>query len=480
MKKKVLSALLASAMVASMMAGCNSGSTTNTPASSAGQPSSQAVQPSSAAGNDAAEGKVLNIQVWNEEFANRLADHYPGFEKADPKDATKGGKIGDVTVNFIVTANKGNAYQDQLDAVLPGNASLEADKKTDIFLVEADYALKYVDADANVAMPLSELGISDADLSKQYQYTKDIVTDANGALRGASWQACSAGLIYNREMAKEVLGTDEPAKVQEFVKDWKTFNDTAAKLGEKGYLIEASVNDSFRVYSNNVTTPWVKDGKFTIDDNIMKWVDDSKVLYDAGYTTTDPLWDGSTWKGGFQANPKDTKKVFAYFGPAWFFNFSMGASEAGTIANQGGWGLTTGPQGFFWGGTWICAAQGTDNPTLVKDIILTMTTDNAVMKEIAQKDSDCVNNKEVLKELASDASGNLAILGGQNPYEMLAKGAELVDMSKTSPYDQGCNESFQTVFKDYFEGKYTTKDEAVAAFKTAVGEKYPDLKEMLK
>ena len=466
MKKKVLSALLASAMVASMMAGCNNGGTTPAPSSSAGQPA----QSGAAVNNDAAEGKVLNIQVWNEEFASRLTNHYPGYEPNDANNPTAGGKIGDVTVNFIVTANQNNAYQNQLDAVLPGNASLDADKKTDIFLVEADYALKYVDASANVAMPLSELGISDADLSKQYQYTKDIVTDANGAIRGASWQACSAGLIYNRAAAKEVLGTDDPAKVQEFVKDWDTFNATAAKLGEKGYLVEASVNDSFRVYSNNVTSPWVKDGKLTIDNNIMKWVDDSKVLYDAKYTTTDPLWDGDTWKGGFYP----AGKVFAYFGPAWFFNFSMGADQAGSIANQGGWGLTTGPQGFFWGGTWICAAQGTDNPTLVKDIILTMTTDNAVMKEIAQQDSDCVNNKEVLKELAADASGNLAILGGQNPYEMLAKGAELVDMSKISAYDQGCNESFQTVFKDYFEGKQT-KDEALAAFKKAVKEKYPEL-----
>jgi hypothetical protein len=39
----------------------------------------------------------------------------------------------------------------------------------------------------------------------------------------------------------------------------------------------------------------------------------------------------------------------------------------------GGWGAAQGPQGFFWGGTWICAAQGTDNANLVKDIMLKMT-----------------------------------------------------------------------------------------------------------
>ena len=152
----------------------------------------------------------------------------------------------------------------------------------------------------------------------------------------------------------------------------------------------------------------------------------------------------------------------------------MHADEEGSIANEGGWGLVEGPQGFYWGGTWICAATGTDNPTLVKDIILTMTTDDAVMKDIAVKDSDCVNNKDVLADLASDDSFGSAVLGGQNPYEMLAAGAESVDMSNISIYDQGCNESYQQAMKNFFDGN-ASYDEALAQFKKAIVEKYPEL-----
>ena len=412
----------------------------------------------------AEEGSVLNVEVWNEEFKSRITDHYPGYEEVD---ATTG-KIGDVTVNWIITPSDDNAYQNNLDSVLPGNVDAAADEKVDIFLVEADYALKYVDADANVAMPLEELGITADDLGKQYQYTKDIVTDANGVLRGSSWQACSAGLIYNREIAKEVLGTDDPAEVQEAVKDWATYTETAAKMAEAGYKMAATVNDTYRVYSNNVAGPWVQDGKVVLDDNIKAWVDDSKAAVDAGETTTAELWSDD-WSQGFYDGT-----VFCYFGPAWFFNFCMHADDETSIAAKGGWGYVEGPQGFYWGGTWICAAQGTDNPTLVKDIILTMTTDNDVMKEIAQNDADCVNNKEVLAELAADESGNLALLGGQNPYEFLAAGAENVDMSNTSPYDQGCNEEFQGAMKNYFDGN-ATYEEALAQFNTAIVEKYPEL-----
>ena len=409
------------------------------------------------------EGSVLNIQCWNEEFKSRVTDHYPGYTEVD---ATHG-KIGDVDVVWTITPTKDNAYQNQLDKILPENASAAADDKVDIFLMEADYALKYVNND--VSMPVADLGITDADIADQYQYTKDIVTSSDGKLKGLSWQACSAGLIYNRDAAAEVLGTEDPDAVQEFVKDWATFNTTAAKLKDAGYKVVSTVNDTYRVYSNNVSTPWVVDGKITIDANLSQWVTDSKALVDAGETTTFGLWSDE-WSAGFYPDGK----VFSYFGPAWLINFCMAADKEGSIANSGRWGYTVGPQAFYWGGTWIAAANGTDNPTLVKDLMLTMTTDKAVLKEIVQKDSDCVNCPTLLNELAADSSFASAILGGQNPYAMLAAGAEKVDMSNISAYDQGCNEEFQNAMTNYFDGN-ASLDEATDNFYKAVVEKYPEL-----
>ncbi len=490
MKKKIVSIMLTAAMTATLLAGCGQAAAPAAEAPAAEAPATEEAAPADeapaaeeaapadeapAAEEEAApaddtaaaadEGSVLNIQCWNEEFKSRVTDHYPGYEKVD--DTT--GKIGDVTVKWTITPTEGNAYQNHLDDILPTNAEAAADDKVDIFLVEADYALKYINADPAVAMSMDDLGIADADIADQYQYTKDIVTDANGALRGLSWQACSAGLIYNRDVAKEVLGTEEPDEVQEFVKDWDTFTKTAEDLKKAGYYVESSVNDSYRVYSNNVSKPWVDGTTIQIDPNIEKWVEDSKALVDAKETNTFELW-GDDWNKGFYPEGK----VFAYFGPAWLINFCMAADTEGSIANAGRWGLCVGPQSFYWGGTWICGAVGTDNPSLVKDIMLTMTTDKAVLKEIVEKDSDCVNSPSLLAELASDTSFGSEILGGQNPYQQLADGAEKVDMSNISDYDQGCNESFQTAMKDYFEGK-VDYDKAVENFYTAVGEKYPEL-----
>ena len=263
------------------------------------------------------------------------------------------------------------------------------------------------------------------------------------------------------------------AAVQEAVKDWATFNETAEKMKAANYKMTSTVGDTFRVYSNNVSGKWVQDGKIVVDDNVKKWADDSKALVDAGMTTTNDMWSDD-WSKGFQA-PGD---VFCYFGPAWLINFSMGADPSkeddGSIAHAGGWGLVNGPQGFYWGGTWICAAQGTDNADVVKDIILNMTTNDDIMKDIAVKDSDCVNNKDVLTALATDESFGNAILGGQNPYQMLSDGAEKIGLSNLSEYDQACVEEYQNAMKNFFDGN-ATYEEALDQFFKAVGEKHPEL-----
>ena len=470
MKKKVLSALLATAMITTMLAGCGSEpaaseSQTSSEApvseSSSSEPSSEAADTESAEAAD--EGKILNIYCWNEEFKTRLTDHYPGYTEVDGTTGT----IGDVTVKWNITPSDDNAYQNNLDATLLGQADAAADDKIDIFLIEADYALKYVDTE--YTMPIADLGITDADLANQYQYTKDIVTDSNGVLKGLSWQGCPGVMVYNRDVATEVFGTDDPAVIQEKVADWDTFKATAAELAAAGYHMTSSVNDTYRVYSNNVSTKWVVDGKIVIDDNLMKWVQDSKEMVDAGETTTYELWSDD-WSKGFYPEGK----VFSYFGPAWFVDFSMAADAEGSIANLGKWAATEGPQGFFWGGTWICAATGTDNATLVKDIMLQLTTNEEIMTGIVEADNDFVNNKPAMEAMAADASYQSAVLGGQNPLPMYCAGAEKIDLSNLSAYDQGCNEEFQNAMKNYFEGN-ATLDEALDLFYTAVEEKYPEL-----
>lgn len=458
MKKKFLSLFLMTAMCTSIIIGCG-----KTQDSSEQTDTSTKNDASVTDGTAAEEGKVLNIYCWNEEFKSRVKDHYPGYVEVDATHGT----IGDVSVVWNITPSDDNAYQNNLDYNLGKQANASADDKIDLFLIEADYALKYVDTE--YTMPIEQLGITQADLSNQYKYTQDVVTDSNGVLKGVSWQAAPGVLFYNRDVATQVLGTDDPVSVQEYVSNWDKFVDTAATMKDAGYRMTSSVMDSYRVYSNNVTSKWVVDGKINIDDNIMKWVNDSKEMYDAGETGVHAMWSDD-WSKGFYPEGK----VFCYFGPAWLINFCMAADVEGSIANQGKWAATEGPQGFFWGGTWISAATGTDNASLVKDIMLKLTTDEQIMTDIVKADDDFVNNKPVMDTMAADTSYSSEILGGQNPLGMYAAGVESIDLSNITSYDSGCNSEFQSALTNYFEGN-ATLDEALDLFYTAVLEKYPEL-----
>ena len=140
MNKKMMAITLTTAMIGTMM-----GAT--------------AVMAEDAASSD--EGKVLNIYCWNEEFKSRLTDHYPGYEEVDGTH----GKIGDVDVVWNITPSDDNAYQNNLDETLLKQADAADDDKIDLFLVEADYALKYVNTD--YAMPIKDLGITDDEIKDQ-------------------------------------------------------------------------------------------------------------------------------------------------------------------------------------------------------------------------------------------------------------------------------------------------------------------------
>jgi DNA-binding transcriptional regulator/RsmH inhibitor MraZ len=413
------------------------------------------------------DGKVLTIYCWNDEFQTRFKDY---FEKAGlvPKD---------VTVNWVITPNQDNAYQNKLDEALLNQDKASANDKIDIFLVEADYALKYVNTPATLDV-IKDVGLSSKDVSQMYKYTKDIMTDSKGVLKGVSWQACPGGLIYRRSIAKDVLGTDDPAKVQAALSSWDKFDAAAAKAKAKGYFMVSGYDDTYRVFSDNAKSAWVdKSGKIVIDPSIMRWIDMTKTYTDKGYNNKASLWSAESWKGA----AKDGK-VFSYFGPGWFIDFclapatkedSKGPNAPGN-GSYGDWAFCKGPQGFSWGGTWLCAAAGTDNIELVRNVMKKLTCDTETLTSIAKEKGDFTNNAAAMAAVAKSDYKN-AFLGGQNHVAFFLDSAKSISRNNISSYDQGCTEEIQKAAKDYFDGK-VTKDKAIENFYTAILEKYPNLK----
>ena len=467
--KKIASLFLAATMVLSLAA-CGSSEK-----ESGGDESAQEESGSEAA----EEGKVLNIWCWNDEFQSRFNDYYPEVkEVAEDKSTTT---LNDGTVvKWTINPNENNNYQNKLDEALLNQESADADDKIDIFLIEADYALKYVDSEYTVDV-VNDIGLTEDDMADQYQYTKDIVTDSNGAVKGTTWQATPGLFAYRRSIAKDVLGTDDPDEVQAALSDWDKFNAVAEQASAKGYKMLSGYDDSYRTFSNNVSAPWVDGTTVVVDANLMNWVDQTKEFTDKGYNNKTSLWDD-----GWAADQGPDGDVFGFFYSTWGINFTLlGNSLADPDGEQavgngiyGDYAVCEGPEPYYWGGTWICAAAGTDNTATVKDVMEKLTCDADIMKQITLDTQDYTNNKTGMNEIAEDPEFGSDFLGGQNHIALFAEAAEKIDMSNAGKYDQGCNEKFQAAFKDYFDGSVDL-DTAKANFETAIMELYPNLTEVV-
>ena len=314
MKKRVVSLLMATAISASLLAACGG--------NSAGSSAATGETGGDAAAAGGTEGAIINIYSWNDEFRARLEAIYPEVESTSADGTVTTLKDG-TEIHWVINPNQDGVYQQKLDEALLNQASAAADDKVDIFLSETDYVFKYTDADADVAMPLTDLGIDpDTDLADQYAFTRTTASDQNGVQRGSTWQCCPGLLVYRRDIAKDVFGTDDPAAVGEKVKDWDTLKATAEELKAKGYYTFASYADTFRLYGNSISEPWVSAGETTVkvDQQVMNWINDSKEWLDAGYF--DKTVKGQ-WNDDWNKSMSSSAKVFAFLLPAWGIDFTL-------------------------------------------------------------------------------------------------------------------------------------------------------------
>ncbi len=487
MKKKIISSLLAASMIMTALTGCGGTDSGNNNATQDNATTvnndsvdnaDNAQEPADAApeGDDAAasnEGKVINVYSFNDELRKRITAVYPEIVDTSDDGTTSSLKDG-TEIHWIINPNQDGVYQDKLDEALNNQLTAADDDKVDIFAAEIDYVVKYTDADIDAAMPLEALGINpETDLADQFDFTKTVASDQNGVMRASTWQACPGVLVYRRDIANEVFGTDDPEVIGEKTKDWDAMKAAAEELKAKGYYTFSCYTDTFRTYSNNISEPWVAPGETTIkvDQKIIDWVTDSKEWKDAGYF--DPAVKGQ-WNADWFTAMSSSSKVFAFLFPAWGIDTQLKPNWDG---ENGAWAVTNAPLSYNWGGTFVLAAEGTDNPGHVKDILLALTADADNLKMISKEYADFTNAKTLMEAAKTDNSFASDFLGGQNPYTYFTPGADAIEMAPLSAYDQGCVELIQNAFGDYLQGQIDY-DKAKQNFETAVRERYPEISEI--
>ena len=391
-------------------------------------------------------GKVLKFYAWNEEFKGFFEKYYTLPEG--------------VTVEWVINPSDGGVYQQKLDDALMNG------EQVDMFLAEADYIQKY--ADSEFTQDIVAMGVTD--FSNAYEYTVKAASDANGVVKGVSFQCCPSALIYRRSIAKDVLGTDDPAEVQAALDSWEKFEAVAADAKAKGYYMTASFAETYRPFSNNCTSPWVdEENNLQYDAQIEAWIAQTEKFIENGYTLTAGIWDEEKNVQMFADG-----KTMCFFGPAWYFNFCMGNAQDPEKGCPGDWAICEGPAAHFWGGTWLMAPAGTENADIVADIMNTFINNEEVCTALVANEAQFSNNKAVNAKFAADESYGSAFLGGQNDVAVFAAMTDNIKWENHTIYDQFMNEGLQNAMQEYFKGT-VTKEEAYAKFYTELAEKCPDV-----
>ena len=342
-------------------------------------------------------------------------------------------------------------YKTAIDTALKSG-----DKYPSLIPADNDVAKYWSETDATAN--LTDLGFTDDVMANSYDFAKQYGTK-DGQLKCVTWQATAGSVFYRRDIAKEVLGSDDPETVQAALADWDKFFETADKLKDAGYKIVSGPSDVKYAIWDTQSQPWVTDDgsseKLTLDGAVTEYLETGKKIYDGGYSNNTALWD-SSWA----ADMTNDSKVFCYFGCPWFIG-----SMQGNGAVDGNWGAVTGPTSYHWGGTYVMVGKDTPNPELCAFLLYELTCDPDVGVEITNKTGDCVNNKAANERLINGelSSDNAAqkFLGGQNPIEVWAAAAEGINLSNVTYNDASIKGFIDEAATAYNSGTYTSVDDAV-------------------
>lgn len=402
-----------------------------------------------------AEGKKL--VVWS--FTDELQKMVAIYQKDNP----------DANIEFVLVPN--DVYQSKLKPVLQSGQGAP-----DVFALEAAYVKGYVGS--GWMGDLSSVKAPDT-----VQYTKDVVTDNNGKIRGLSWQATPGAYFYRRSLAKKYLGTDDPAKVQAMISDLGKFAAVAEKLKKESggkCVIISSLGDLFQVFKSGRKDPWVKAGNTFVFDPVMeKLMDIAKTFHDKGYEGKQGQW-GEGWFAGMKGALADAKgqpiEVFGYFLPTWGLHYVLkpnAKSADGKLDTTGDWAMTQGPIPYFWGGTWITYYTKSQNKAEAIKLITYLTTSEKFLTQWAKETGDLVSNLKVVNAIKDTYKE--PFLGGQNHYAAFAAMAKNVNAKVLSGFDQEIESIFQEQLAAYTNGEKDKKT-AIQDMKDAVSSQFPDLK----
>ena len=368
-----------------------------------------------------------------------------------------------IEVKLTVVPMEDNAYSTKLASVLGNGVGAP-----DVFTSEVAFVKRFSNLD--YYEDLSQEPYNAEELtSNMVEYTVDLGrNNEDNSIRALTWQACPGGIFYKKSLAKKYLGTDDPAEISKMVSTMEGLIELGETIKEKSNgeaVLFPGYGELSNVARGSREQPWVVDNKLVIDDKMMQYMDDAKVIRDKGLDAKATQWSPE-WSGAMADD-----KTFAFLLPTWGLNYTIAGNAPDT---KGDWGLATAPTPYYWGGTWIGMYKNSEKKDLAWQFVKFITSNDEYLETYGKKSGDFINNINVIEKFAACDDGNSEFLGGQNSYAMYKEMIPYINGKLVTDYDETINSKWDNAMDLYITGEMS-KDEALEFFKSEVQSAYPEI-----
>lgn len=460
MKLKKLTALLLTGVMALSLAACGGGGSAA---------SSDSAQNSGVSADGELSGKLV---IWTlaedlRTFGDKFTEENPGVETE------------------VVVISPGD-YPTKVETALLGG-----DSSVDIIVGEPKMLKAMYETE--LFADLDALGAQDY-AGQIVDYVWELGKDDEGVQRAISYQITPIGFFYRRDIADKVFGYSDPESVGKLFADYDTIIETGKTLKSAGYRIFASDGETSNFKGESA---WVVDGALNVDQQRLDYMDLAVRLYQEDLTAyaaqwsapwfqamggpvpilnadvqsgdTDlDVWDTESFEANVENYSSETTEVFAFGLPAW----GVLTLRDNVGETSGLWGVCSGPEYGYDGGTYIGISDQSKNKALAWEFIKFCTLNEEVADWwIEESEGDTVSLISVLEKHADDEN---EVYGGQKLYKFWLEQAEGINLSRISEYDIAIGTAWGTAIDAVKKGE-KTKEEAIEGFYDKVAATYPDL-----
>ncbi len=348
----------------------------------------------------------------------------------------------------------------------------------DVYTAEAAFVEEFVN-NGFYADLSADFGV-DAWAADYTDYVFATGTDYDGSVRALSWQMTPGGLFYRRSIATEVLGTDDPAEISAMFSTFDGLFEVGEKMKAAGYKLFPDTG-AFRHFTNPDQVPWVDgDNKLQIPDTKVDYFDYSKRLKDDEFTAEASEWTPA-WFGGMYGpitvgETEEETSVFAYALPTWGLHYVLKTAQPeGGDGNplSGDFGVASGPNSYFWGGTWLGVYKDSEKADLAFELVRLMGHDEEFLKGWLMETGDVTSILGIQEQYVDGFEE--PFLAGQNHVKFFVEAGKAIDANRITKYDKDIDALFGQAVSDYVEGLTPTVEEALEIFKEGVQSAYPEI-----